>query len=109
MYLHSYEKMIYQDRLFKFGKEKPTVTGPKIIFRFSKCPKKIVFPKNTLKSDISNIIGNSGILNLKIDIFCIIWKSSILLDQKCSFSFRTEKRLSSKFCIIGKDDISFSC
>ena len=45
MYLHSYEKMIYHDRLVKFGKERPTVTAPKIIFRFSKCPEKMVFPK----------------------------------------------------------------
>ena len=37
--------MIYHDRLVKFGKERPTVTAPKIIFRFSKCPEKMVFPK----------------------------------------------------------------
>lgn len=81
----------------------------KSYFVFQNVRKRWSSQKNTLKSDISYIIGNSGILNLKIDIFCIIWKSSILLDQKCSFSFRTEKRLSSKFCIIGEDDISFSC
>ena len=47
--------------------------------------------KRWSSQNISWIIRKSGILELKSDVFCIIGKGGILLDQKCSFSFWTEK------------------
>ena len=93
MYVHLFEKMISQDRLLKFWKEKPTVTAPKTIFLFCKCPEIMVFSKKCIKKWY--------FLNYR--------ERWYFIGSKLLFLFLDGKKIIFQFCMIGKDNISFSC